>query len=255
MKAEAKRIKAFIREKLAEAGFSRVVVGLSGGIDSALTCALCAEALGAENVQAMILPYKTSNPDSATHACLEAERLGVVCEQFEITDMVDSLVRAYPEMSSGRKGNIMARCRMTVLFDQSAAFNGLVMGTSNRTELLLGYFTMHGDGAAAMEPLGHLYKCQVKDISRHLNVTRAILDKQPSADLWKGQTDEAELGFSYDEADQVLYWATEVGLNKQEIALKGLSPTTVDAVLQRMNAMAFKLRPIPMPDTRGRCSK
>jgi len=249
---ECARIVGFIRGVLANAGRSRVVVGLSGGIDSALTAALCARALGPNNVRAMLLPYETSSPDSEAHARSVIDLLGVTFTRFEITDMVRPLVARYPDMSDRRKGNIMARCRMIALFDQSVCFHGLVAGTSNRTELLLGYYTLHGDGAASFEPIGHLYKCQVKALARHLALPRAILEKAPSADLWKGQTDEGELGFTYDQADQVLYLVTERGLGPDEVVAGGFDRETVEAIVGRMEATSFKRRMPPMCPVEGR---
>ena len=243
---ECARIVAFIRQVLADAGYSRVVVGLSGGLDSALTATLCVEALGPDNVRAMLLPYETSDPKSEAHARMLIALLGISFARFEITDMVRPLVAHYPDMSDRRKGNIMARCRMIALFDQSVLFKGLVAGTSNRTELLLGYYTLYGDGAASFEPIGHLYKGQVRSLARHLGVPRAILDKLPSADLWQGQTDEGELGFTYDVADQVLYLVTECGLTADEVVDRGIDGRTVEAIVGRMEATAFKRCMPPM---------
>ncbi len=243
---ECNRIIAFIRDYLAGAGCSRVVLGLSGGVDSALVAALCAQAVGAANVKALILPYRTSNPESEAHARLVIEQLGLPWEKFEITDVVAPFLARYPDMDERRKGNLMARGRMMALFDQSAAFGGLVAGTSNRTETLLGYFTLHGDGAAAFKPIAHLYKCQVRQLSRHMGVPEPIIAKAPSADLWAGQTDEGELGFTYDEADQVLYLHTERNLSEAEIAAQGLAPAVVRAIVRRMQATAFKRQPTPM---------
>lgn len=248
---ECDRIIAFIRECLAGAGCSRVVLGLSGGVDSALVAALCAQAIGADNVKALILPYRTSNPESEAHARLVIEQLGLPWAKFDITDIVAPFLARCPEMDERRKGNLMARGRMMALFDESAAFGGLVAGTSNRTETLLGYFTLHGDGAAAFKPIVHLYKCQVRQLSRHMGVPEPIISKAPSADLWAGQTDEGELGFTYDEADQVLYLHTERKLDEAEIAARGFSPAVVRAVVRRMQATAFKRQPTPMLGARS----
>jgi NAD+ synthase len=141
----------------------------------------------------------------------------------------------------------MSRCRMITLYDESERFGGLVAGTSNRTETLLGYFTMHGDGAAALKPIAHLYKCQVRDLARHMNVPAAIIDKAPSADLWAGQTDEGELGFSYDEADQILYLLTEAGLDVPSAAAQGFDIQVVEAVARKLGATAYKRRQPPEP--------
>lgn len=249
---ERRRIVAFIREQSLGAGFSRLVVGLSGGVDSSLVAALCAEAIGAANVQAMILPYETSNPESEAHARMMIEALGLPWERFDITPMVRPLLARYPDMDERRKGNIMARARMIVLFDQSARLNGLVVGTSNRTETLLGYFTLCGDNAAAFKPIAHLYKCQVRELARAMGVPEVIVSKAPSADLWDGQTDEGELGFTYDEADQVLYLLTERGLTIDEIVAKGFDPRVVVEIQRRMCATAFKRRLPPTLEPWGK---
>ncbi|MBC7236840.1 MAG: NAD+ synthase [Chloroflexi bacterium] len=257
--AERKRIVEFIREQVHGARYERAVVGLSGGVDSSLAAALCAEALGAENVKGLILPYCTSNPESEAHARQVACWLGIPVERFEITAMVRPLLEARPMMDSRRLGNVMARCRMIVLYDESVAFQGLVVGTSNRTEWLLGYFTLGGDGLAAFEVLGHLYKCQVRQLAAHVGVPEEIIFKAPSADLWKGQTDEGELGFTYNQADQVLYLLTERGLAPEEIparlAAEGGESVTLDlveAIRRRMLLTAFKRRLPPFLSTEGR---
>ena len=195
----------FIKSEITRVGFSRAVVGLSGGLDSALSCALAAEALGPENVLAVRMPYKASSANSLEHAQLLIDQLGVKSETVEITEMVEPLIRLDSEMSKTRKGNIMARARMIVLYDRSEVFKGLVVGTSNKTEILLGYTTMWGDMAAAINPIGDLYKTQARQLARAMNIPAPIIDKPPSADLWKGQTDEDELGFTYAEVDKLLY--------------------------------------------------
>lgn len=239
---ERRRVVAFIREQTLGAGFSRLVIGLSGGVDSTLVAVLCAEAIGAVNVQAVILPYETSNPESEAHARMVIDTLGLPWERFDITPMVRPFLARYPDMNERRKGNIMARLRMVVLFDQSARLNGLVVGTSNRTETLLGYFTLYGDSAAAFKPIAHLYKCQVRELARAVGVPEVIVSKAPSADLWDGQTDEGELGFTYDEADQVLYLLTEKGLAVDEIVAVGFDARVVREIQRRMHATAFKRR-------------
>jgi NAD+ synthase len=250
---EAARIVTFIRERLAGSDCSHLVLGLSGGVDSALVAALCARAVEASRVHALLLPYETSNPSSETDAMRVVDLLGLPHERFGITAMVRPLFEDDPTMDGRRRGNIMARCRMVILFDRSAALNALVVGTSNRTETLLGYFTIHGDGAAAFKPIAHLYKAQVRALARYVGVPEAIIAKAPSADLWKGQTDEGELGFSYDEADQILYLLTERGLAHEQIAALGFRPAVVAAIARRMETTAFKRRLPPElpvgPDT------
>lgn len=235
-----KILTGFIKSEITRAGFSRVVVGLSGGIDSALSCALAAESLGPENVLAVRMPYKTSSPDSLGHAQIVIEQFGVRSKTIDITDMVDSLITSDPEMSRIRKGNIMARARMIVLYDQSEIVKGLVVGTSNKTEILLGYSTLWGDSAAAINPIGDLYKTQVRQLSRDLGIPRAIIDKPPSADLWADQTDEDELGFSYAEVDRLLNLLVDQRYSPQECVQAGFAQPFVDKVLTRIRRSQFK---------------
>lgn len=249
---ECARITAFLRERLDEAGFARLALGLSGGVDSALVAALAARAIGPENVHGVIMPYRTSDPESAAHARLVAEQFGISWEECDISAMVDAVVATDPTMDDRRKGNVMARCRMVVLFDRAAKLGALVAGTSNRTESLLGYFTIFGDGACSLRPIAHLYKCQVRALSGHLGVPDDILRKAPSADLWQGQTDEGELGFTYDEADQIIYLLTERGLDGAAVVARGFCPQTVEAIQRRMRLSAFKLCQPPALSVEGR---
>lgn len=230
----------FIKSEITRVGFSRAVVGLSGGIDSALSCVLAAQALGPENVLAVRMPYIASSRDSLDHAQLLIDQLGVQSKTIEITDMVEPLIQLDPEMSKVRKGNLMARARMIVLYDQSEAFKGLVVGTSNKTEILLGYSTMFGDSASALNPIGDLYKTQVRQLSRALNVPAPIVDKPPSADLWAGQTDETELGFTYEEVDKLLYLLIDQRYMPQEAVEAGFDEKFVDLVVSRVRRFQFK---------------
>jgi NAD+ synthase len=230
----------FIRSEVTRVGFSRAVVGLSGGIDSALSCALAVEALGKENVLAVRMPYKASSADSLTHAELLIEQLEVPSKTIEITEMVEPLFNSEPNISKLRKGNIMARERMIVLYDQSEAFKGLVIGTSNKTEILLGYSTQWGDSASAINPLGDLYKAQIRQLSRAMNIPAPIIDKAPSADLWEGQTDESELGFTYEQADQVLYLLVDQRYSPQECVEAGFDAKFVDQIIKRVRRSQFK---------------
>jgi NAD+ synthase len=171
--------------------------------------------------------------------------LGIPSARFDITDMVKPLFQRYPHMDKTRRGNAMARCRMLILYDQTEEFGGLVLGTTNRTEWLLGYFTIYGDGAAAIEPMAHLYKCQVRALAAYVGIPDHIIEKAPSADLWAGQTDEEELGFAYDAADQILYLLTEQALEAEEVAARGFDSDVVDAVKRHMESTAFK-RSLPL---------
>jgi len=185
-------------------GFERVILGLSGGLDSALTAYLAERAFGRENVIAVAMPYRTSNPDSLAHARLVAEALAIELREFDISPQIDAYFERDPDASAGRRGNKMARERMTILYDLSAAESAMVLGTSNKTEILLGYSTLFGDSASAVNPIGDLYKTQVRQLSRHLGIPSVVIDKPPSADLWEGQTDENELGFTYERVDALL---------------------------------------------------
>ncbi len=235
-----KILTGFIQTEISRAGFHKAVLGLSGGIDSALACYLAAEALGPENVLAIRMPYKTSSQGSLDHAQLVIDDLGVQALTIPITEMVDPLFNRFPEMDQRRKGNIMARQRMIILFDQSEDFKGLVVGTGNKTEILLGYSTLYGDSACALNPLGDLYKAQVRQLSQAMGVPQPILEKAPSADLWAGQTDEGELGFTYEQADQILYLLIDQRYTPQECVDAGFKEEFVKAVLQRVRRNQFK---------------
>ena len=230
----------FIKSEVTRVGMSHAVIALSGGLDSALSCVLAAEALGAENVLAVRLPYRTSGRDSLEHAQLLIDQLGVQSKTIEITDMVEPLFKLDPQMSKIRMGNIMARERMIVLYDQSEVFKGLVIGTSNKTEILLGYSTHYGDSASAMNPIGDLYKIQVRQLSRALNIPAPIIDKPPSADLWVGQTDEGELGFTYEEVDKLLYLIVDQRYSSKEAIEAGFDEKFVNAVTERIRRYQFK---------------
>jgi NAD+ synthase len=230
----------FIRSEVTRAGFSRGVVALSGGIDSALSYVLAVEALGAENVLALRMPYRSSSPDSLEHAGLLIDKFHTPAETIEITEMVEPLFARDPEMTRQRKGNIMARERMIVLYDQSEVFKGLVIGTSNKTEILLGYSTLWGDMAAALNPLGDLYKTQLRQLSGELGIPAVIVDKAPSADLWAGQTDEGELGFTYEQVDKLLYLLVDQRYSPAECVEEGFDESFVKSVLARVRRFQFK---------------
>ena len=230
----------FIKSELNRVDFSKAVIGLSGGIDSTLSCYLAVEALGAKNVLGVRLPYETSSQESLDHAQFVIDATGIQSLTYSITDMVAPLLKEIPEEEKVRRGNVMARARMIVLYDQSAAFNGLVMGTSNKTEILLGYSTQWGDSAAAINPLGDLYKAQARQLSKALNVPSEILDKAPSADLWAGQTDEDELGFTYEEADKLLVLLVDERFTPKECIEAGFDEKFVNIVVNRIRRNHFK---------------
>jgi len=235
-----KILTGFISSEITRAGYSRAVINLSGGLDSTLSCYLAAETMGAENVLALRLPYKTSTPDSLEHAQMVIDTLGVQTLTIPITEMVDPLIEHFPDMSRVRQGNIMARMRMIVLYDQSEAFHGLAVGTGNKTEILLGYTTLYGDAACAINPLGDLYKTQARQLARDMGIPAAIIDKAPSADLWIGQTDEGELGFTYAEVDQLLYLLVDQRYRPEDCVQAGFAESFVRAVVERVRRNHFK---------------
>ena len=232
----------FLRESFKKASFSKAVLGLSGGIDSALVAYLLRDALGKENVLAIMMPYKSSNPDSLNHAKLVVEDLGINSKTIEITDMIDAYFKNEKEATSLRMGNKMARERMSILFDYSSKENALVVGTSNKTEIYLGYSTQFGDSACALNPIGDLYKTNIWDLSRYLKIPNELIEKKPSADLWEGQTDEQEMGLTYKEADQVLYRMLEENKKVEEVLAEGFNKDLVDNILRRMNRSEYKRR-------------
>ncbi len=235
-----KMLVGFIADQMAKVGMKRAVVGLSGGIDSALSAYLSAEALGAENVLAVRMPYKTSAESSLNDAGLVIEDLQLPHLDLPITEMADPLINRFPDMSSVRKGNIMARLRMVTLYDQSVAWGGLVMGTSNKTEFLLGYSTIYGDSGVALQPIADLYKAQVRQLSKAMGIPQPIMDKAPSADLWEGQTDEGELGFTYSDVDQVLFLLVDERYTIDEVVDEGFERAFVEKVWMRVKANHYK---------------
>ena len=230
----------FVRQEIQRAGFERGVVGVSGGVDSALTCFLAAEALGPQNVLAVLMPYRISSPDSEQHALQVVQTTGVQHVVLPITAMADGLLGQLPQADRIRAGNVMARCRMIVLYDQSAEFRGLVIGTGNKTEILLGYTTQFGDAACALTPVGALYKPQLRQLAAAVGVPQAILDKAPTADLWAGQTDEGELGFTYAEVDRLLYLLVDERYSPEDCVQAGFKREFVELVLERVRKQHFK---------------
>jgi NAD+ synthase len=243
-------IVAFIREQLAQAGFTRLVIGLSGGVDSGAVAFLAARAIGAENLLAIRMPYRTSSEASETDAMRVVDALGCRTERVDITPMVEPMLALIQDEDPGgrnvRRGNVMARQRMIVLYDRSAAEDALVIGTSNKTEALLGYGTLHGDMAAAMQPIGDLYKTQLRAVAGELGVPEEIVGKPPSADLWPGQTDEGELGRTYDLLDRALFALVDRRWSVDRCVAAGLERSLVDWVAHRVARMEFKRQLAPV---------
>ena len=219
------------------------MIGLSGGIDSALAAMLAARALGPEALLGIRLPYRSSSPESLTDAQTLADTAGIRMETVDISAMVDSVARSSEELTRLRLGNVMARMRMIVLFDRSARDEALVLGSSNKSELLLGYGTLHGDLASAINPIGDLYKTQLRALARHLDVPRSIQDKPPSADLWPDQSDEEELGFSYDEVDRLLVLLVDARVGREDAIRRGFSAEMVERVTHQIVRSQFKRMP------------
>jgi len=220
----------------------RVVLGLSGGVDSSLVANLASQALGPKNVLAVIMPYKSSDPKSLSDALQVVQQLGINHLEVEITPQIDAYFERFPDADQRRKGNKMARERMTILYDQSSVFRALVIGTSNKTELLLGYGTIYGDMASAINPVGDLYKTQVWQLADAVGVPTAIVQKAPSADLWAGQSDETELGFQYRMIDQFLYYLVDRRYSKEELARLGFEPAFIEDVVRRVRDNQYKRR-------------
>lgn len=235
----------FIKNETGKFGISRVILGLSGGVDSALSCFLAVRALGPENVTACLMPYRTSNPQSKADALLVVEQLGLPHLEVDITPQIDAYFERFPDATDHRRGNKMARERMTILYDHSVALNAFVLGTSNKTEFLLGYTTLWGDMACALNPIGDLYKTQVRQLSRALGVPEQIIAKPPSADLWRGQTDEAEMGLTYEEVDRLLFWMVDRRVPRARLETMGFAPAFIDRVTAMVRGSQYKRR-IPL---------
>ncbi len=234
----------FIRGQLRQAGFEKAVLGLSGGIDSGLVAYLTAEAIGPERLLCVLMPYRTSSPASRADAEEVVRRLGCASEVVDISPMVDPFFAADADASPLRRGNVMARMRMTVLYDRSVTWNGLVVGTGNKTEALIGYTTLFGDSACAFNPIGDLYKSQVRQVAAAIGVPDAIIRKAPSADLWPGQTDEDEAGFTYHELDRLLFWRIDKRRSTDELVAMGFDPATIERVDRMVAGSEFK-RQVP----------
>ncbi len=233
----------FLHDESGNAGFSKAVVGLSGGVDSSVVAYLSAEAFGRDNVVAVILPHRLSSPQSRVDAEQVASGLGIRAEVVDITPMVDAYLERWKVNDRVRAGNVMARARMIVLYDISQRERALVIGTSNKTEMLLGYGTAFGDLACALNPIGDLYKSQVWHLARAIGVPEAIVAKKPSADLWEGQTDEGDFGFTYENVDRLLYFMVDERRNDQELKELGFADQFVRRVKDMILKSQFKRRP------------
>jgi len=234
---------SFVRDEIRNAGFSKAVLGLSGGIDSAVSASIAVEALGKENVMGVMMPYRTSSPQSRKDAELVAGMLGMATDVVDISPMVDPYLQGQSNIDKVRAGNVMARQRMIVLYDISSRDQALVVGTSNKTEIFLGYGTLHGDMACAINPLGDLYKTQVWQLAETLGIPQSIIRKRPSADLWEGQTDEDELGFSYKRVDHLLFFMIDERRSETELENMGFEREFIVKVKSLIRKNQFKRRP------------
>ncbi|MEP7146487.1 MAG: NAD+ synthase [bacterium] len=228
----------FIKNETSRIGIKKAIIGLSGGIDSAVTTYLAVKSLGSENITCLLLPFETSSSNSLTDAMRVIEDLQVNYKKIDITDIVKSLMKSVidSDISNIRKGNLMARVRMILLYDESAKQNALVIGTGNKTEILLGYTTVFGDSASALNPVGDLYKTQLRELAKYLGIPKEIIDKSPSADLWKGQTDEDELGFTYENVDKYLHMKIDERMSESELRKLGFD----ENFMKRVNTLIIR---------------
>ena len=244
-----KKLTSFLVSEIRKTGLKKAVLGLSGGLDSALVAALAARALGKENITGILMPYKTSSAKSIEDALKVVENTGINSLKIEISAVVDTFAAnnmTNPDFSrKGRLGNIMARTRMITLFDFSAANGAIVLGTGNKSEIELGYFTMFGDGASALNPIGSLYKTDIFEFARYLGLPASVIEKAPSADLFEGQTDEGEIGYSYIQMDPVIHAVSDLGMSEEEIIREGFDEKLVRFVVQRISSMKYK-RKVPI---------
>jgi len=236
------KIVKFIKTEVRKAGFGKVVIGLSGGVDSSLLAHLSVEALGKENVIGILLPYKESNLQSIQDAREVVKNLGIESLEVDITEMVDAYFKKFPEANKIRRGNKLARERMSILYDLSQKYQALVLGSSNKTEWFLGYFTQYGDAGCGLAPLLDLYKTQVRQLAKAVGVPEHIIDKVPTADLWPGQTDEGEMGFTYEEVDRLLYLMFNKNLSDIELKTAGFKEDFIKEIKERIKKYEYKRR-------------
>lgn len=237
---------AFIREELTKFNYKKGIVGLSGGLDSSVCAFLAAKALGPKNVIGMILPYKDTFREDVEDAQSVSRRLGIRTQIIDISPMVDAYFTRHPTRDRVRIGNKMARERMSILYDFSAKEKALILGTSNKTELLIGYGTIHGDTACAVNPLGDLYKTQIRELAAHFGIPRKILKKKPSAGLWSGQTDEGEIGLTYAEIDHILFQLVDERKPKKDVIASGFTKESVKKILDLIKNSEFKRKMPPI---------
>jgi NAD+ synthase len=236
-------LEQFLQEEVHKTGFKKVVLGLSGGIDSTVVACLCTRAFSPKQVHALILPYKTSNRENLLHAEQVARKLGIKYTTVDISPMVDAFFKQDRRANVNRRGNRMARERMCLLYDYSSRYSALVIGTSNKTELLLGYGTIFGDLASAINPIGDLYKTQIRQLASYLQVPQEIIDKPPSADLWRGQTDEGEIGYRYEEIDRLLYYLVDQRYSPEMLQDLEFPLPMIKDIQNRIQKSQFKRRP------------
>jgi len=239
-----KRIIEFIKFFISDTNLESIILGLSGGVDSSVVASLCVEALGGNRVYGLYLPYRENKQD-AKHSKLVADKLNLNYKAFNITSLVDLYFNNFPDADKIRRGNMMARIRMAIIFDCSKIYNGVVAGTGNRSEILLGYFTLFGDSACSFAPIGDLYKTEVKQLAEIMKIPEEIINKKPSAGLWPGQTDEEELGFSYMEVDKILYLMIEEKKDINKIVKEGFNKELVEKIRQQISSTEFK-RKLPL---------
>jgi NAD+ synthase len=239
-------LKRFVQEELHTSGFTEACIALSGGLDSALVLKLAVDALGADHVHAIFLPYRASSDESRRDSHTMFEFCGIPWQELDISGMADAYLALQPGIDRLRTGNLLARLRMAVIFDQSKKENALVVGTSNKSELLVGYSTWYGDMACAVMPIGDLYKTQVRSLARHIGLPQQVIAKPPSADLWAGQTDEGEIGVSYETLDQILYLLVDQRCSSVEVNSEGFELDLVHRVERNILASQFKRVPPPI---------
>jgi NAD+ synthase len=250
----SRALELFLTEELRASGLAGLVVGLSGGVDSAVSAALAVRAVGTPRVVALALPGPTSSPESLSDARLVADALGIGLEVVDLSAAARAMAEALGAQGDRlRSGNLIARLRMAALFDRARALPGLVLGTSNKSEVLLGYSTLFGDSASSVNPLGDLWKTHIFALAAHLGLPERVVAKPPTADLWPGQTDAGELGFEYAAADPVLYWHHERGLDRDALLAAGFAPALVDPVLRAYRSSRFKWRPTVVARTSASC--